>query len=147
MRLEAMNDDLFSETELRSFLKAPPDLSADPAFERAVLERIRRAERRAVIVPSAVALTLLVALVICLWPVFSGLPVRAAHLLAGIRPLLSFLRSFQNLFASLVICAQALGRAMWLESRALLFLGVIIFVVAALARLLADRIRTTRPCL
>lgn len=142
-----MNEDLFSEPELRAFLKAPKDLAVDPAFEKAVLERIRRAERRAVMIPSAVALMLLVSITIGVWPVFSALPARATLLLAGIRPLLSFLRPCQSLLAALAVCAQALGKAMWLESRALLFWVAIILLLAALARLLADRIRTTRPCL
>ena len=133
-------DDLIPEEELRAFLKteAPPE--EDAAFEAAVLGRIRRAERRAMLLPAAVLLTALALSSVAVLPALGLILAQCATLLGSIAFVADALRPIGDLLLALVRCARSLDAAAFIEMRPFIFTVVGLALMAASARFIARRL-------
>ena len=135
-----MKDDLFPEAELRAFLKRQPEPSSDPAFESAVIARIRTEERLAVIMPAAAALVTLFLLVIAVHPLFASGLAPWASLPALLGQAFAALHLFRDAISAIAACAPSLVAAVWLELRPLLLTLAALQLLAVAARPLLRRI-------
>ena len=121
-----MKDDLFPEHELRAFLKSAPALPPDAAFEAAVLHRIQRRERRAVLLPALVAAIAIAVVLIAALPVLLENAALWASLSVRIGPWLNALRPIGDTLSTLAACAPSFQTVAWL------LLGPLIVGLAAI---------------
>ena len=135
-----MKDDLFPEAELRALLRAEPESCEDIAFEQRVLDRIRREERRAVLIPAAVVTIALAALIVGGLPVLLGAPARWASLPGAVGQVLNALRPIGIALTMMAKCAPALAGAAGLQLRLLTFGTGAVLLVVMIARAFLGRI-------
>jgi len=135
-----MNDNLFPESELRAFLKQRPAPAPDLGFESAVLSRIYRQERRALLFAGLIVLAGLALLVAVAVPSLINALIHWSSLLGFIRQFFNAIRPLQNVISILILCAHSIALAAPLFLRPLIIMLALLFLLAALLRSLLARL-------